>query len=63
MTTSPPKSTLAAPPVRTPFPDAKSWQTAGTPSYGWMKWFQEITNAVNAILIALAANSIDAGTF
>jgi len=42
-----------APPVRTPFPD-KQWTTAGGrvneagyPSWGWMKWFQEIAAAFN----------------
>jgi hypothetical protein len=44
-----------APPVRTPFPD-KQWTAnggktkvdeAGYPSWGWIKWFQEIAAAFN----------------
>lgn len=42
-------TTFQAPPVRTPFPDAKAWQNTGTPSWGWIKWFQEITDGFNGI--------------
>ncbi len=57
---STPAKTLAAPPVRTAFPDANSPSLF---SRAWIQWLQQLTNAINAILKALADNSIDVGTF
>lgn len=41
---------ISAPPVRTPFPDSRAWQASGTPSWGWIKWFQELVQAINSFM-------------
>ena len=38
------KNDFFAPPIRTPFPDAK-----GDPVFAWKKWFQQVGDVVNDI--------------
>jgi len=38
-----------APPIRTPFPDAKQWQASGVPARAWVQWFQSISTKFTAL--------------
>lgn len=49
-------TTFPGPPVRTPFPDQKSWQANGNPSWPWLKWFLDIANALNATAAGLVTS-------